>query len=121
MAKRNGNYVRTEAGIYNLDSFKDIFNTRVVDNNFVMFRLDNPAIKFEAFDKDEDLFNFIRFNIDIIEVRELAQPIRYTKVKDIHSKDELLTNEGIVNVRDIAAILIHNEYTDSYVRYVIMG
>jgi hypothetical protein len=121
MAKRNGKYIRTTEGIFNLDSFKDIFNTKIIDNNFVIFRIDNPKITFEAFEQDKDLFNFIKFDTDIIEVRELGQLVRYTKVKDIHSENELLTNEGVVHVRDIVAILIYQDMTDSYVRYAIIG
>jgi hypothetical protein len=116
MVKRKGNYVKTTEGIYDLDDFKNIFG---LDGDFV-YRIDNPKIKFEVLAAEQDLFNFIRFNQDIIEVHEPSYPIRFTIVKDIHDFDTLLTNEGLVHISNITAILDYNDFTDSYVRYKIV-
>jgi hypothetical protein len=116
MAKRKGNYIKTVQGIYDLDEFKNVFR---LDENFIV-RVDEPRIKIEVLATEPDLFNFIRFNDDIIEVKEPGHPIRFTKVKDIHDFETLSTNEGLVNVLYITAILDYNEWSDSYVRFKIL-
>lgn len=120
MVKRKGRYVRTVEGIYNLDNYKDIFDLKVEGKEFIMFRVDNPKITFEVLDESEDLFKLIRLNRDIIEVREMGEPVRYARVKEYTPDDELITYEGVINVRAITAILMHYEVTDTYVRYKIV-
>lgn len=120
MVKRKGKYVRTVEGIYNLDNYQGIFDLRVDGNELTMFRVDNPKMTFEVLDEDEDLFKLIRLDRDIIEVREMGEPVRYTRVKEYTPDDELITYEGIINVRAITAILLHYEVTDTFVRYKIV-
>jgi hypothetical protein len=114
MAKRSGNYVRTHNGIYNLDTF----NMFEIKGDVLV--INGGESNVEIIDKHHDLTKFITFNKDIIEVKEPNYPVRYTLVKDYEDIDTLLTNEGLVKVNQIKAILIYNEYADSYVRYKII-
>jgi len=114
MAKRSGNYVRTHNGIYNLDTF----NMFEIKGDVLV--INGGDINVEIIDKHHDLTKFITFNKDIIEVKEPNYPVRYTLVKDYEDVDTLITNEGLVKVNQIRAILFYNEYADSYVRYKII-
>jgi hypothetical protein len=117
MAKRKAHYVKTNEGIYNMEKYSAFF--KVEDGHFV--RLDDERIKFEIIAEEHDLFNFIRFDKDMIEVKELGSVTRYTKATKIYDEDALLdTHDIVVDVGYITAILDYDEYRDTYVRYQIV-
>jgi hypothetical protein len=117
MAKRKAHYVKTNEGIYNMEKYSAFF--KIEDGHFV--RLDDEHIKFEIIAEEHDLFNFIRFNEDIVEVKELGRTTRYTKIAELYDQDALLDTDGIVvDVGYITAILDYDDYRDIYVRYQIL-
>jgi hypothetical protein len=117
MAKRKAHYVKTNEGIYNMEKYGAFF--KVEDGYFV--RLDDEHIKFEIIAEEDDLFNFIRFDKDILEVKELGRLTRYTKVTKVYDEDALLDTDGVVvDVGYITAILDWDDYRDIYVRYQIL-
>lgn len=117
MAKRKAHYVKTVEGIYNMEKWNAFF--KVEDGHFV--RLDDDKLKFEIIAEEHDLFNFIRFHEDMLEVKEPGRITRYTKVVDFYSPEALLDTDGVaVDAKYITAILDYDDYRDIYVRYQVL-
>lgn len=120
MAKLKGQFVKTDLRIYDLSGPSGNEYMVVDDGKHKILSTKDKRLFLYEVEYETELFqNLINFGKDILEIREPGNPVRYALAKAMEG-ELILTNEGLVGVEHIKAILEHSEWTDSYVRMEIL-